>query len=67
MIYRRAFVNGMAALGVFHAFAAHAQQPGKRIRIGVLGVGTPEATVAVTLAFEQAMHGLGYIAAAICL
>ena len=61
MIDRRTFVDGMATLGLFHAFASHAQQQGKRFRIGVLGVGTPQGTVAVTQAFEQAMRELGYV------
>ena len=60
MIDRRIFVNGTAAL-VLSSFAAQAQQQGKRFRIGVLGVGTPQGTVAVTQAFEQAMRELGYV------
>jgi putative ABC transport system substrate-binding protein len=60
MIDRRIFINGTAALSLF-PFAAHAQQPSKQFRIGVLGVGTPEGTVAVTQAFEQAMRELGYV------
>ena len=61
MIDRRTFVDGIAALGLLQAFAVHAQQQGKRFRIGVLGVGTPQGTVAVTQAFEQAMRELGYV------
>jgi len=61
MIDRRTCVQGMTALGLFQALAAYAQGPSRHFRIGVLGVGTPEATVAVTLAFEQAMRDLGYV------
>jgi putative ABC transport system substrate-binding protein len=60
MIDRRIFVNGTAAFALA-PFAAPAQQPSKQYRIGVLGVGTPEGTVAVTQAFEQAMRELGYV------
>jgi len=61
MIDRRTCVQGMTALGLFQALAVYAQGPSRHFRIGVLGVGTPEATVAVTLAFEQAMRDLGYV------
>jgi putative ABC transport system substrate-binding protein len=58
---RTVVVAGLAALGVCQAIGAIAQQPAKRFRIGILGVGTPEGTVAVTQAFEQAMRELGYV------
>lgn len=61
MIDRRTFVDGIAALGLFQALAALAQPRGKHFRIGLLGVGTPEATIAVTHAFEHAMRELGYV------
>ena len=63
MIDRRIFVNGTAALALV-PFAAHTQQPSKQFRIGVLGVGTPEGTIAVTQAFEQALRELGYVGGA---
>jgi putative ABC transport system substrate-binding protein len=59
MIDRRIFVNGTVALAL--APCAALGQPTKQVRIGVLGVGTPEGTVAVTQAFEQAMRELGYV------
>ena len=61
MIDRRTFIGGAVALGLFEVLAAHAQQPGRRFRIGVLAVGTPEGTMAVTNALEQAMRELGYV------
>jgi putative ABC transport system substrate-binding protein len=61
MINRRTFVDAVATLVLSQAVASRAQQQGKRFRIGVLGVGTPQGTVAVTQAFEQAMRDLGYV------
>jgi putative ABC transport system substrate-binding protein len=60
MIARRTVIAGMAGLGLGAALAVYGQQPAKRFRIGMLGVGMAEGSAATLDAFKQAMRELGH-------
>jgi putative tryptophan/tyrosine transport system substrate-binding protein len=58
---RRAFIEGIAALGVAWPLAVSAQQRAKLATIGLLGSGTAAAQSTWTAAFVQRMRELGWI------
>jgi len=61
VIERRTFI-GVAATGLLIAsLGAHAQQRGKRFRIGVVDVGTREAYASLFNAFEETLRELGWV------
>ena len=58
---RRTFI-GVAASGLLIAsLGAHAQQRGKRFRIGMVDVGTREAYAPLINAFEETLRELGWV------
>ena len=63
MIARRSVIAGMAglALGPGAALTAHGQQPARRFRVGVLGVGMAEGSAVHIDAFKQALRELGHV------
>src|SRR5262249_51493117 len=58
---RRAFIEGIAALGVAWPLAVRAQQGAKLATMGLLGSGTAAAQSTWTAAFVQRMRELGWI------
>src|SRR3954447_8927733 len=60
-IRRREFIFTLGGAAAAWPLAAHAQQPGKVHRVGILWASTPSANAPRMEAFRQGLRELGYV------